>query len=39
MSILLDETTGVIVQGITGKIGAFHAQEMIALRHQRRWAA
>ena len=29
MSILLDETTGVIVQGFTGKIGSFHAQEMI----------
>jgi malate-CoA ligase subunit alpha len=29
MSILLDQTTGVIVQGFTGKIGSFHAQEMI----------
>ena len=29
MSILLDETTRVIVQGFTGKIGSFHAQEMI----------
>jgi malate-CoA ligase subunit alpha len=29
MSILLDQTTRVIVQGITGKIGSFHAKEMI----------
>jgi len=29
MSVLLDETTPVIVQGITGRIGAFHAEEMI----------
>ena len=29
MSILLDEKTPVIVQGITGRIGAFHAEEMI----------
>ena len=29
MSILLDETTPVIIQGFTGKIGTFHAQEMI----------
>jgi malate-CoA ligase subunit alpha len=29
MSILLDQSTRVIVQGITGKIGSFHAQEMI----------
>jgi malate-CoA ligase subunit alpha len=28
MSILLDEKTQVIVQGITGRIGAFHAEEM-----------
>jgi len=30
MSILLDENTPAIVQGITGKIGSFHASEMIA---------
>jgi succinyl-CoA synthetase alpha subunit len=29
MSILLDRTTPVLVQGITGKIGSFHAKEMI----------
>jgi malate-CoA ligase subunit alpha len=30
MSILLDQTTSVIVQGITGRIGAFHTAEMLA---------
>jgi malate-CoA ligase subunit alpha len=29
MSILLNEKTAVIVQGFTGRIGSFHAQEMI----------
>ena len=29
MSVLLDDKTPVIVQGITGRIGAFHAEEMI----------
>ena len=30
MAVLIDETTPVIVQGITGKIGTFHAREMVA---------
>lgn len=30
MSVLLDENTRCLVQGITGKIGAFHTQEMLA---------
>ena len=29
MSILIDQHTKIIVQGFTGKIGSFHAQEMI----------
>ena len=29
MSVLVDRTTPVIVQGITGRIGGFHAKEMI----------
>ena len=29
MAILLDENTPVLVQGFTGRIGSFHAQEMI----------
>ena len=29
MSILLNKTTPMIVQGITGRIGQFHTQEMI----------
>jgi len=29
MSIFVDENTKIIVQGFTGKIGSFHAQEMI----------
>ena len=29
MSILIDKTTRIIVQGFTGKIGSFHAQDMI----------
>ena len=33
MSILIDETTRVIVQGFTGDKATFHAKEMIALRH------
>ena len=30
MAILIDENTRVLVQGITGKIGSFHTEEMIA---------
>ena len=30
MSILIDETTRIIVQGFTGDKASFHAQEMIA---------
>jgi len=30
MSVLIDRTTPVIVQGFTGNIGSFHAKEMIA---------
>lgn len=30
MSILLDKSTRVLVQGFTGRIGSFHAEEMIA---------
>ena len=29
MTILIDERTKIIVQGFTGKIGSFHATEMI----------
>jgi malate-CoA ligase subunit alpha len=29
MTILIDEKTKIIVQGFTGKIGSFHADEMI----------
>ena len=30
MSVLLDRSTRVLVQGITGKIGSFHAKDMMA---------
>ncbi len=30
MAILLDKNTRVIVQGITGKAGSFHASQMLA---------
>ena len=36
MSILIDETTRVIVQGFTGDKATFHAQGDDRLRHQRR---
>jgi len=29
MSILIDDKTNIIVQGFTGKVGSFHAEEMI----------
>ena len=29
MAILINEKTRIIVQGLTGRIGTFHAQEMI----------
>ena len=29
MSILIDKQTKIIIQGFTGKIGSFHASEMI----------
>ena len=31
MSILVDKSTKVIVQGITGKAGRFHAEQMIPI--------
>ena len=34
MSILLDTTTRVIVQGITGREGTFHAEQMRAMGTQ-----
>ena len=29
MSIFIDEKTPILVQGVTGRIGSFHTQEMI----------
>jgi malate-CoA ligase subunit alpha len=37
MAILIDETTPIIVQGMTGRIGKFHAADMI--RHGTRVVA
>ena len=30
MSVLIDKNTRVVVQGITGREGSFHAQQMLA---------
>jgi hypothetical protein len=39
MSILVDKSTRVIVQGLTGREGSFHAQQMIdyGTKITRRW--
>ena len=37
MSVLVDKSTRVIVQGFTGREGTFHAQQMLAVRHQGGW--
>ena len=34
MSILIDQRTRVIVQGITGQAGAFHAEKMLEYKTQ-----
>ncbi len=35
MSILIDKNTRLVVQGITGRDGSFHAAQMMRVRHQR----
>ena len=37
MSILIDKNTRLVVQGITGRDGAFHTQQMMRVRHARWW--
>ena len=36
MSVLIDKTTRLIVQGLTGREGTFHAKQAQAYRHERR---
>jgi succinyl-CoA synthetase alpha subunit len=37
MSILIDKTTRLVVQGITGKEGLFHSEQMFAYGTQIGW--
>ena len=37
MSVLIDDKTKIIVQGFTGKIGSFHASEMIKYGSKCSW--
>ncbi len=34
MSVLIDKNTRVVVQGITGREGSFHAQQMLDYEHE-----